>query len=433
MKRLFLLLLAVLAAGAWVGEKMVKDPGYVLISYDESTIETSLWVLLVVLSLGFVALHWAVNIFFKARFPTGKFRAWRERRDARQAQGKTLKGLLALSEGRWWKAQRLLSQSADNSDQPLINYLAAARAAHELREDTAADELLQKARTKVPQAEVAVGISQVQIQLERGQLEPCLATLLRLRRLAPKHTYVLRLLKDVYVRLQDWQGLTNLIPELRKLKVLKEDEIAALEQTCYSELLGSTLEKLPVEADSNTRLQALTKEWKSLPSALSHDKEMIQRYIEQLVSAGSEDKAESFLQDKIKRQWDESLVNLYGRIKGEDAHKQLEVAKGWLKKNPDSAALKLTLGRLAMRNEQWGKAVDYLEESLVLEKRPETYTELTRVLQHLGDSKRSLSVMQDGLALMGGSLSPIPLPATAEEQNEAPAEEKAAENSTSNA
>ena len=432
MKRLFLLLLAILAAGAWVGEKMVKDPGYVLISYDESTMETSLWVLLVILFIGFVALHIAVNIFFKARLPTEKFREWRERRGAKQAQDKTLKGLLALSEGKWWQAQRLLTQAADSSDQPLINYIAAARAAHEQREDQAADELLQKARNSVPQAEVAIGITQVQIQLERGQLEPCLATLLHLRRLAPKHTYVMRLLKDVYVKLQDWQGLTNLIPDLRKHKVLKEEEIAALEQTCYSELLGSTLAKLPVEADHDTRLQALAKEWKSLPSSLSHDKTMIQRYIEQLITAGSEDKAESFLRDQIKRQWDEDLVNLYGRVKAEDAHKQLEVAKNWLKKHPESAALKLTLGRLAMRNEQWGKAVDYMEESLVLEKRPETYTELTRVLQHLGDNKRSLSVMQDGLALMDNNLSPIPL-TIADEKDEAIANEKTEERSSSNA
>jgi HemY protein len=159
---------------------------------------------------------------------------------------------------------------------------------------------------------------------------------------------------------------------------------------------------------------------------------MIQRSIEQLVSAGSEDKAESFLQDKIKRQWDEDLVNLYGRIKGESAHKQLEEAKGWLKKNQDSAALKLTLGRLAMRNEQWGKAVDYMEESLALEKRPETYTELTRVLQHLGDNKRSLSVLQDGLALMGNGLTPIPLPAT-EEQDESKTDEKTTQSNTSKA
>jgi HemY protein len=427
MKRLLLLLLLILAAGAWIGEKMVQDPGYVLVAYNESTIETSLWVLLVILFIGFVAIHWAVNLFFKARLPTGKFREWRERRDARKAQGKTLKGLLALSEGHWWKAQRLLSQSAENSAQPLINFIAAARAAHEQGEDQAADDLLQKALSSVPQAEVAIGITQVQIQLERGQLEPCLATLLRLRRLAPKHTYVLRLLKDVYLRLQDWQGLTNLIPELRKLKVLKEEEIYELEQVCYSTLLNSTLASLPIEADNNTRLKALTKEWQSIPARLSHDTSMVRQYIEQLISADSEDKAESFLRDQIKHQWDEELVKLYGRIKGENAHKQLEIAKGWLKKNPESAALKLTLGRLAMRNEQWGKAADYLEESLTLEKSPETYNELSRLLQHLGETERSLKVMQDGLALMGESL--VPLPTSTEEQNK----EKNTENVASNA
>ncbi|QEQ98104.1 heme biosynthesis HemY N-terminal domain-containing protein [Neptunomonas concharum] len=410
MKKLFLLLLIVLALGAWVGEKMVQDPGYVLIAYNESTIETSLWVLLVALFLGFLLAHWAVNLFFKARFPTAKLRDWRERRSAKLAQGKTLKGLLALSEGRWWKAQRLLTQSAEVSGQPLINYIAAARAAHEQREDKAADELLQQARNSVPQAELAIGITQVQIQLERGQLEPCLATLLRLRRLAPKHTYVLRLLKDVYVRLQDWQELTSLIPELRKLKVLDEQEIASLEQTCYANLLGSALAKLPVEADDDTRLKTLTKEWQSIPSGMARDESLVRNYVELLVEAGSEAKAEQFLREQIKRQWDEGLVKMYGRVQGEDAHKQLEVAKGWLKKYPESAALKLTLGRLSMRNEHWGKAADYLEESLAIEKSPEAYGELTRLLQHLGDSERSLSIMQEGLTLMGEELPSLPLP-----------------------
>lgn len=410
MKRLFLLLLAVLAIGAWVGEKMVQDPGYVLLSYNETTVETSLWVLMVVLFIAFLAMHWAVNLFFKARFPTTQLKEWRSKRRSRAAQAKTLKGLLALSEGKWWQAQRLLTQSADNADQPLINYIAAARAAHEQREDQVADELLQKARTQVPQAEVAIGITQVQMQLERGQLEPSLATLLRLRRLAPKHTYVLRLLKDVYLRLQDWQSLTALIPDLRKLKAIKEEELSQLEFACYEKLLGDVLNKLPVEADDTTRLKALTKEWQAIPSNLSKDESLVRHYTDLLVQVGSADKAESFLKDQIKRQWDESLVRLYGRIEGSNAHKQLETAKGWLGKHPDSAALKLTLARLSMRNEHWGKAVDYLEESLALEKSAETLSELSRLLKHLGEDERSLTVMQEGISLLGDDLPTLPLP-----------------------
>jgi len=49
MKKLFIILLIMLVAGAWVGQLMVQDPGYVLLAYQQTTIETSLWVLLLVL------------------------------------------------------------------------------------------------------------------------------------------------------------------------------------------------------------------------------------------------------------------------------------------------------------------------------------------------------------------------------------------------
>lgn len=407
MKRLFLLLLIALAVGAWVGEKMVQDPGYVLLSYNETTIETSLWVLLLATFVGFLLLHWAVNLFFNVRLPTGRFRAWRSRRQVNVAQSKTLKGLLALSEGKWWQAQRLLTQSADTSGQPLVNYLAAARAAHEQREDKAADELLQKARHAVPQAELAIGMTQVQIQLERNQLEPCLATLLRLRRLAPKHAHVLRQLKEVYVRLQDWQGLTSLLPDLRKHKALPEAELSALEQTCYAELLGSVTRQLPVESDDATRLKTLTKEWQALPNSAKNDT-MVEHYINLLLEQGSVAQAETFLREHLKKQWSEPLAALYGRINSEDAHKQLDTAKGWLKKHADSAALRLTLARLAMRNEQWGKAVEYLEESIELEKSADAYQELIRLLQHLGETERAAQVAAESSAFSGIALAPLP-------------------------
>jgi len=410
MKRLLLLFLVVLAAGAWVGEKMVQDPGYAMLAYNGTTIETSLWVLLVILVVGFVALHWLINFMLRSKMPHTRIREWREHRRHSLAQRKTFKGLLALSEGKWWQAQRLLKQSAPDAELPLINYLAAARAAHEQREDKTADELLQLARTEVPQAEVAIGVSQAQIQLERGEYETCLANLIRLRRLAPKNTYVLRLLKAVYIHLEDWQGLTNLLPDLRKHKAFSPAEIDKLEQTCYAHLLGTALSNIPAEADVDTRLKALTREWDNLPSRMSQDDLIVRQYVELLIEARSEDKAESFLRAKLKKEWDEGLVRLYGRVQAPDAHKQLEIAKGWLKKHPDSASLKLTLGRISMRNEHWGKAVDYLEESLALEKSPETYSELTRLLTHLGDNERSLSIMQDGMELMSTDLPPLPLP-----------------------
>ena len=112
MKAIVILLFIVLAAGAFVGEKMVQDPGYVLISYDNTTIETSIWIMLAFSFFAFLIGHWALNLFFKMSLPTKQLGLWRKNRIARTAQKRTFKGLVALSEGHWWQAQRLLSQTA---------------------------------------------------------------------------------------------------------------------------------------------------------------------------------------------------------------------------------------------------------------------------------------------------------------------------------
>lgn len=351
MKKLFLLLLLVLAAGAWVGEKMIQDSGYVLIAYDQTTVETSLWVLLLSIVIIFIIGHWLVNLITRTRFPTAKLQAWKEHRNQRISRRKTLKGLTALSEGNWAQAQKQLAQAAERSDLPMVNYLAAARAAHEQNNEKAADELLQKARSTSPEAEVTVSISQAEIQLSRGQLEPCLATLLKLRTLAPKNTYVMKLLKDVYIRLNDWQALATLLPQLKKLQALKTEEYDELSQKSYLKLLQNSIDSVPVETSDEDRLKALGKVWHAIPQELSRDPQLAQRYTELLVSLGADGRAEKNLRDLIKRNWDDSLVNLYGRISGENEKKQLDVARGWLKSHPESPALQLTLGRLSLRNQ----------------------------------------------------------------------------------
>ncbi len=410
MKILFLILLVILGAGAFVGELMIQDSGYVLIAYNQTTIETSLWVLLVALLITFIVLHWVINVITHTKLPTTKLKAWKDHRNHLISRRKTLKGLTSLSEGNWAQAQKQLAQAAERSDLPLVNYLAAARAAHEQNNEQATDELLQKARNSTPEAEVTVAISQAEIQLSRGQLEPCLATLLRLRTLAPKNTYVMKLLKDIYLRLNDWQALSKLIPILGKHQALKEDELSQLSRDCYGQLLEESINKLPVETSNDDRLKALGKAWNDLPSDLSRDGDLVQRYTELLVSLGAESRAEQSLKDLLKRNWDDKLVNLYGRLSGENAKKQLDTARGWLKSHDDSPSLQLTLGRLSMRNQHWGQAVKYFEQSLALDPSSETLAELARLLRHLGDNDRAQVLLQQNLNLVASGLPELPMP-----------------------
>ncbi|NVK43842.1 MAG: tetratricopeptide repeat protein [Oceanospirillaceae bacterium] len=410
MKRRLLLLFVVLFVGAWVGEKMVQDPGYVLVAYDNTTIETSLWVLLVIAALGFFLAHLGLNLLARARVPATQLRTWNERRAARSAQRKTLKGFHALADGNWWKAQRYLGQSAPRAELPLINYLAAARAAQEQGDSKGADELLEQARAQSPDAGTAITLTQAQLQFERGDYAACRDALQPLRQRSPKHTQVLRLLQECLQQLGDWQALSELLPDLRKNKVLPTERIDELERRCYDELLQNTQVLLPAEADDATRLQTLNKTWQSVPVSLGSDETLIRRYVAQLVELGAESRAEPVLREQLNRSWNDSLVNLYGRIQGENSHKQLETAQKWLKEQPDNPELLLALGRLSMRNQHWGKAIDYFEQSIALRPSAEGYAELCRLLQQLGEHERVLELLQAGIEVSGSGLPSLPMP-----------------------
>ncbi|MBN1006696.1 heme biosynthesis HemY N-terminal domain-containing protein [Amphritea pacifica] len=409
MKRIFILLLAFMFAGTWIGQKMIQDSGYTLFAYGQTTVEMSLWVFLVLIVALFFALHWGINLFKRSLKSGAHLRLWSGSRKSRIAHDKTLKGLIALSEGNWWKAQRLLSISADNADLPLINYLAAAHAAQEQGDEKACDELLQKARASTPEAEITVGINQAQTQLARGQLEPSLATLLSLRQKAPKNTYVMKLLRKVYIQLNDWQSLQALIPELRKNKALKPEKLLQTEQLCYQKLLELSI-VLPDSASSDEKRKALAETWHNMPGQLTQDDQLARHYTRLLVSIGAEAKAEPVIRDLIKRNWDNELVNLYGRIEGDNPKKQLETARSWLKDDPLNPDLLLTLGRLSQRNQHWGKAITYFEQSLEQSPRAETLSELARLLKNLGETDKMRQLMEKHLGVIGGGLPALPLP-----------------------
>jgi HemY protein len=411
MKLLFVAGLILLLVGSVVGELVIKDPGYVLLSYQNTTVETSIWGLVMVLVAAFIVFHLVVRLLQYTLERRRKIRDWNENRTRVRANRRTLKGLLLMSTGDWVKAQRMLVSSAEKAETPLINYLAAARAAHEQGLPDAADRYLKQAHKAMPKAESAIGLTQAHIQLSRGQLESCVSTLKRLRGIAPRHTLVLKMLKQVYLQQQDWESLADLVPYLQKHDVFNKEQLKKLEQQAYMGLLNRSLDKLPVEADGQTRLKTLAKTWKSLPGELSNDCAIADTYAQLLVDNDAPEKAEAFLRDNLKQNWSDALIKRYGLVSGNNPAKQLKVAEGWLNEHPDNATLHLTLGRLSLLNAQWQNARDYFQRSLSLEKSQEAYGELARLLRHLEDAEGCQKLMEESFDNAAEGLPKLPLPA----------------------
>ncbi len=401
MKRLALLLILLLAIAGVLGWAISQSAGYVLITYDRFRYESSFWVFLALVAcfwLLAVALHWLLGVL---QVSGALVNPWSRRHRARRVENASRRGLRELAEGQWSHALAHLRLAADNDRQPLVHYLGAARAANELGEHEQSDELLRKAQEREPEAALAIGLTQAQLQIARGQYAEARASLSALQDEHPRHPYVLALLQQLYVQLEDWPALCRLLPELRKHRVLPPARLGELEVLAWT----AAIEQAGQAAEpSEEAVQALNQRWQTVPSALRGEALVVRAYADGLNRLGAEAKAEEVLFAAIKRQFDERLVERYGRVRGREPARQLAQAEAWLKAHPDNAVLLLALGRLSLRNELWGKARDYLEASLRFDHRPETCAELARLLAQLGDTESSNRLFQQGVGLLDRTL-----------------------------
>jgi len=382
---IFLLLLA----SVWLGIQLQHDPGYLLITINQWTIETTLWVAVAGLILCFFILHvfllllnWFIHI-------PASWRNWRTKRRAQKAQAKTRQGLIEFSEGYWQKAKNHLIEALPDTDAPLLNYLTAARAAQEMGDNKLRDNYLREAQQSMPEAKIAVELTQAQLQLANRQWEQALATLRHLQTLAPRHPYVLKLLMHLYEEVKDWPQLITLLPELKRNQIISGDAYHRLQHHVYMEAMTDLIKQ--------NQPQALKALLESLPANLNHDADLMTEYGQYLLDNKNHAEAEKLIRSCLRKRFSEKLITLYGRIKHDKT--QLNFAESLLKEHPHSAALYLCLGRLSQANNLWGKARTYIEESIRLAPTPPAYAALGRLLEHLNEQAAACTAYRQGLLL----------------------------------
>lgn len=408
MKRLLLLIFIAMLLGALTLAALRADTGYILIALGNTSVEMSFWfgalalvVLLALLLLAIRLLRGTLNL---------PGRLSRRMTSRARAQRRTASGLVDFIEGNWKQAQRKLLRSAKRADSPLINYLAAARCAYETGDRETALELLHKAEQSSPTSALAVALTQARMQLLSKRYEQCLATLERVRRQAPQHPVILDLLRQVYVALEDWDALQEIMPSLRAYGSQNPAELDELTFTLHLALLERGGHKAHGLKPDEAR-QSLHKAWGQVPGNLKRHPDVVLCYANQLIDNDLHDEAEDVVRRTLEKHWHRQLVHLYGLIAGPEPQRQLLAAEGWLKKRPGDALLLLTLGRLSLRNELWGRARDYFQNSLALQPLPETCAELARLLAHLGEHQQSTDYYQRGLLMTTPSLPTLPQPA----------------------
>jgi len=389
MRRLLLVFCTFLLLGVVVALVFRDEQGYLLVSFAGWQIETSLLfaiaALLFVLWVAITLWRLIVGGFLLPRRLRNKLANRRQRKARRSLYD----GLLRLSEGRWSKAEDELKRLAENNEAPGLNYLNAARAAQHQGHVGDRDRYLEKAASKRGVSELAVLLTQAQLQIEQGQTADAMASLSRLYQTEPHHDVVLRLYAEQSHRAGDYEQLRTLTPALYKHSNMPHERIDQLAVEAWGDELTR----------HNTDSVALTTAWKRVPKRLRTQPDMIRRYVKALRVARADDSAADVIRGALKQEWNASLVLIFGDLKCSDRNAQLSTVDSWLKQYGEEPELLLVAGRLCLRNRLWGRARSYFEASQKNQSRPDALLELGRLFEEINEKDEARAAYRQGLEL----------------------------------
>lgn len=388
-----LIIIAALALAVWIGLNVEQSPGLMVITFAGWRVDVPLWLAVILLTVFLLAIHYVGLLLGSMIKAPRYFKNWSKRFSITRSKHLTHKGFIAFVEGNFAKAEKWLAKGAPGSDNPWLGYLFAAKAAQLQGEDKRRDHYIQLAQVDEAKehTEMAIGLTQAELDFEKGQYEQSILALKNLDSKVPNHPQVLRLLQLNYVESKNWQALADLLPKLKHAALLNKLEMSSLERTLAREQLG-ILVGAPIDE--------LRARWQKIPASMQLDSDIALEYAKALIMAAEPFEAEVVLRDSLKAQWSEKVIEFYGHLPYPEPHKLLTKAEQWLKTHPQSPGLLLALGTMCENQQLWGKAQRYMEASLSLEPRPQTYASLGKLLEKMDKPELSAQFFKKGLMMV---------------------------------
>ncbi len=388
--RYVILLLLLIVGAFWLGSYAFEHSVDVYVKWGEwgSVTLTSTTVLIATV-LGLLASYILITVVKTLFGLPSRVRRYKQKKLTAKATQELTKGLVYFTEGHWDKSEKTLLDNVAYSETPLLNYLAAARSAHMQEAYGRRDSYLKTAGEQGDDAQIAVSVSQAEMQFTSGQLEQARATLIHLREISPKHPYANKLLAKIYYQQEDWSNLFTLLPELETQSLIKGNDRQKYETTALTGIFHILAHKKEPQ-----KLQGL---WKKLPTDIREKPEAILLYCSALSDSGEKIASDKLLIATLNKSWDESLIERYGLIEHNNISSAIKQGEKWLVHNERSPMLLLALARLNKKYQLWGKSKLYYNSSLNFSPSAAVYLELAELLEELGELENAQTCYQLGL------------------------------------
>ena len=258
MARFSLYIVCGLVLGAAVVNAISQDPGYLLVTWGNWQIETSVWLALSALMLSLVLLWFVLRAFRNTVRVPRALRRWLGLRSACGAKRRADKGFAAFFEGHWDVAEKALNKDNAREEQTLLHPLYAALAALRRGESTRALARLEQAETEGSAPISLITLARAECHLKAGAAGKAERLLEQLSASERKTPRARALRAEVAYLQREWQALIDLLADVRRAGTVPDEQINLWERESWIALLS--------EADDAASTAVSV--WKRAPDAL---------------------------------------------------------------------------------------------------------------------------------------------------------------------
>ena len=388
----FALWSVVLAAVAVAIALLAKDNGsYVVIVASPYRIELSLNLLVLIVLGGYLAFYALARFLVTLISIPGRVRAYRQDRANTRLRQSLNEALIAFFQGRYASAEKSAAAALTGEETKGVAAIIAARSAHELGRFSEREQFLDQAKGGAEELDQARLTTLADLLVSQERYEEALAVLNDLSARDARNLRLLRLKLQAEQALRRWDEVLDTLDALSKLGGIGPAEASAVRRAAH---LGNLARKSQDVAALNTY-------WKQIPAAMRTDPTVAATAARYYLALGSHAEAQAMIEQALEREWNASLVALYGEAGGPDTLSQIERAEGWLRSHARDPALLLALGKLCMRQELWGKAQSYIEASLALEPTHDGHMTLAALMERIGKHQEAIQHFRRSAELAG--------------------------------
>ena len=371
--------LVVTAVAVGLGLLARASEGYLLIVAPPYRIELSLALTVIALVALFALLYSMLRLIVHTFRLPAYVSNFRSRQRLEQAQAALRGAWQAYLEGRYGKAQKLAARAFDLGEAPGQAALLAARSAHYLRDGERRDLWLTRAEGVSDDARHARLATQAELLLDERRFEEARGVLRELYDSGPKHVATLRMLLRAEQGLQNWDEVLRLVHQLHKRGAMPAEPARQL-------TVLATVENLKKKSFDASQMRHF---WRGVGEEDKAEPRVAVTAARLFIRLGDCRTAHSIIGASLDQQWNEDLVRLYSECMDTDSLERLQHAERWLLSHPNDASLLLTLGRLCLQQEIWGKAQSYLEASLSTRPSHAAHLELARLFDRTGRAEEA--------------------------------------------